>query len=66
MNGKLKIQVSKTADGLQDYVQVMSEDMVSVNVVLVADFVEVRDDRIAAEVVKLRKANPFPRSRRAR
>lgn len=42
---KLKIQISKTADGERDYIQVMSDDLVSVNVVLIADEVEIKDDR---------------------
>ena len=41
----LSIVVTKTADGLSDYVQIMSADMLSVNVVLVADAIEVKDSR---------------------
>lgn len=41
----LKVTVTKTADGKQDYVQIMSGDMLSVNVVLVADRIEVEDYR---------------------
>ena len=42
---KLKIQVSKTSTGAQDYMQVMSDDMLSVNIVLVADQIEIEDAR---------------------
>lgn len=42
---KLKVTVTKTRDGVRDYVQVMSEDMVSVNVVLIADEIVVEDAR---------------------
>jgi len=45
MTDKLTIQVTKTADGLQDYVQIMSADFLSVNIVLVAAEIEVQDDR---------------------
>lgn len=42
---KLKIQVTKTADGARDYVQIMSADQFTVNVVLIADEIEMRDER---------------------
>jgi hypothetical protein len=42
---KLTVTVSKTRNGKQDYLQVMSDDAVSVNVVLVADEVKVNDVR---------------------
>lgn len=42
---KLTIQVTKTSDGKQEYMQVMSDDFFSVNVVLIADEIEVKDDR---------------------
>ncbi len=45
MTEKLTITITKTADGLQEYVQIMSADMVSINVVLIADEIEVKDTR---------------------
>ena len=42
---KLTIQVTKTRDGLRDYVQIMSSDQFTVNVVLIADHIEVADER---------------------
>ena len=42
---KLNVTVSKTSRGDQDYIQIMSDDMVSVNVVFVADKIEVKDVR---------------------
>ena len=42
---KLTIQVSKTADGQKEYTQIMSEDMLTVNVVFVTQEVIIRDDR---------------------
>ena len=42
---KLKIQITKTATGDGEYVQIMSDDMTSVNVVLIANEIEIRDDR---------------------
>ena len=42
---RLTIQVTKTSDGTQEYVQIMSDDMFSINVVLIADQIAVTDDR---------------------
>lgn len=42
---KLRIQLSKTAVGTATYVQITSDDQLTVNIVLVAEAVEVRDDR---------------------
>jgi len=41
----LTITVTRTADGQADYVQVMSADQFSVNIVLIASKIEVRDAR---------------------
>ena len=46
---KLKLTLSKTSDGRSDYLQIMSDDLVSVNVVLVADQIEVSDYRAAVK-----------------
>jgi hypothetical protein len=35
----------KTAHGDRDYIQIMSDDYVTTNVVLIADEIEVRDER---------------------
>lgn len=45
----LKITLSKTAQGDADYMQVMSDDVVSVNIVLVAERIDVEDGRPEAE-----------------
>lgn len=42
---RLNVTVTKTSRGDQDYIQVMSDDMTTVNVVLVADSIEVQDHR---------------------
>ena len=42
---KLNATISKTSNGKQDYLQVISEDMVSVNIVLIADKIEIKDHR---------------------
>ena len=42
---KLRVTITKTSDGESDYIQVMSEDMLAVNVVLVAEEIEIRDSR---------------------
>jgi len=51
----LKVTISKTADGLRDYMQVVSADLLAVNVVLVADKIEVTDVRLLSPKPK-RKA----------
>ncbi len=43
--GKLKVQVSKTSDGKGEYLQLLSEDQLTINIVLVAQKVEIHDDR---------------------
>lgn len=52
MQRKLKVTVTKTADGLKDYVQIMSDDYTSVNVVMIADEIIVEDARAATPVRK--------------
>ena len=41
----LNVTLSQTSRGDQDYLQVMDDDQVSVNVVLIADQITVRDVR---------------------
>ncbi|KKK60045.1 hypothetical protein LCGC14_3028270 [marine sediment metagenome] len=41
----LNVTITKTADGKQDYIQIMSDDIISVNIVLVADKIKVEDHR---------------------
>lgn len=41
----LKITVTKTANGLQEYLQVISDDQFAINVVLIADKIEILDTR---------------------
>ena len=45
MTDKLTVQITKTTDGKSEYLQVMSGDMMTINIVLIADKIEVRDDR---------------------
>jgi len=42
---KLNVTVTKTQNGLQDYIQIISDDALSVNVVFVAEKIEVKDHR---------------------
>ena len=42
---KLNVTVSKTSDGNADYIQIMSDDLLSVNIVLVAKQIEITDRR---------------------
>lgn len=48
MLDKLTVTVTKTSDGLSDYIQVMSADMLTVNIVLIADLIVVEDHRAEA------------------
>ena len=57
MIDKLNITITKTADGLCDYVQLMSDDTMSINVVVVALKIEVRDTR-AADTKPLKQLQP--------
>jgi len=42
---KLNVTITKTSSGMADYIQIMSDDQVSVNIVLVAEEIEVEDHR---------------------
>ncbi len=42
---KLRVVITPTATGEGEYIQVISDDMVTVNVVLVAESIEVLDTR---------------------
>ena len=42
---KLTVTVTKTTNGDADYVQIISDDQFGVNVVLIADEIEVKDMR---------------------
>lgn len=48
----LRVEISKQVRGGKDYIQVMSDDLTSVNVVLVADKIEVRDTRLEQQLQK--------------
>lgn len=54
--GKIRVQISKTSDGMGDYMQAMSDDGVSISVVLVAGRIELRDDRPAPKKGKQESA----------
>jgi hypothetical protein len=41
----LNVQITKTADGRSEYLQIMSPDMLSLNIVLVAGTINVNDLR---------------------
>ena len=42
---KLNVTITETSDGLAEYIQIMSADLVSVNIVLIAGKIEVQDAR---------------------
>ncbi len=44
--GSVRVQISKTADGKADYMQILSADSLTLNIVIVAqDGIEIYDDR---------------------
>ena len=45
MEKKLTVTVTKTSNGLFDYIQIMSDDSTSVNIVLIADKITMTDHR---------------------
>jgi len=45
MEKELTVTITKTSNGLMDYIQIMSDDSVSVNIVLIADKIIVTDHR---------------------
>ena len=53
MTIRLNITISKTADGKDDYIQIMSSDGLSINVVMIATEIRVYDTRPKPKKVKL-------------
>ena len=51
MIGKLTITVTKTADGRYEYIQIASPAAMPVNIVLIADQVEIEDHRPASKSI---------------
>ena len=45
MNQPLNVTISRTADGTADYMQIMSADLMSVNIALISPKIEVQDAR---------------------
>ena len=41
----LNVTITKTSNGLMDYIQIMSDDQISINCVFVAEEIEVEDHR---------------------
>jgi len=48
-NVKYKVTITKTSDGHQEYMQVISQDQFSTNIVLIGEF-DVKDARIPANL----------------
>lgn len=46
---KLNVTVTKTSIGTADYIQIMSDDTISVNIVLVAEEIKIADHRSRGE-----------------
>ena len=42
---EIRVSVSKASDGKHDYIQLMSDDQFSVNIVLVVDAIKIDDHR---------------------
>lgn len=45
MEKELNVTITKTSNGLLDYIQIMSDDSVGVNIVLIADKITIVDHR---------------------
>lgn len=45
----LNVTITKTQSGIGDYIQIMSEDQTSLNIVLIADEIQVSDHRLDVE-----------------
>lgn len=60
---KLNVTVTKTSDGSREYIQIMSDDMITVNVVLVADEIEVKDARPKGRVITTKPLRTKGKSR---
>ena len=43
---KLIVTITETADHKRDYIQIMTPDMLSMNIVLIVDNIEVTDHRV--------------------
>ena len=43
---ELDVTITKTRTGTQDYIQIFSDDQISVNICLVADKIRVTDHRV--------------------
>jgi len=42
---KINVNISKTSNGTADYLQIMSKDMITINIVLIAEEIKVIDRR---------------------
>ncbi len=51
----LKVTLSKTQDGQRDYMQIVSDDQFALNIVLIADKIDVDDCREPPQPKKGRK-----------
>ena len=52
---KINVTITKTSVGDSDYIQIMSEDQISVNIVLVAEEIKVEDHRVEKLRTKIKK-----------
>ena len=52
MTNVLQVTISVTRNGDQDYMQIMSADQTSINIILVADRINVQDSRGMIRIAK--------------
>jgi len=52
---KLNVTVTKTRNGTSDYIQIASDDQISINIVLIADKIEVKDHRSLQDILASQK-----------
>jgi hypothetical protein len=53
----LKVTISKTQDGRHDYMQVVSDDQFALNLVVIADKIEVDDRREPPKSKRLKRGS---------
>ena len=51
----LQVTLSRTSDGKYDYLQVVSDDQFALNIVLIADSIDVKDTRKSDKPTKRQK-----------
>lgn len=51
----INVTITKTSGGEKEYIQIMSEDNVTINIVLVVDKINIQDLRPKAKAIKIKQ-----------